>query len=73
MAECSYRLREDGDDNVWECSSCGHEWIFYEGGPKENDTCYCPRCGAKIVRLERVVCDFESGELKVMGDVYDHD
>lgn len=33
-------------DDTYECSACGHGWVFVEGTPKENDANYCPNCGA---------------------------
>ncbi len=33
-------------DDTYECSVCGHGWVFVEGTPKENDANYCPNCGA---------------------------
>lgn len=35
-------------DIHYKCSSCGIEWCFIEGTPKENGTHYCPNCGAKM-------------------------
>ena len=35
-------------DDTYECSVCGHGWVFVEGTPKENDANYCPNCGAKM-------------------------
>ena len=30
-------------------ASCGLEWVFTEGGVKENGVFYCPKCGKPIV------------------------
>ena len=35
-------------DIHWRCSVCGIEWCFIEGTPEENETNYCPNCGAKM-------------------------
>lgn len=33
---------------TWQ-TSCGREWEFVDGGPKENDCRYCHQCGKPIV------------------------
>lgn len=65
--ECTYRLREDG---IWECSVCGKEWEFPDGGPKGNNVYYCTRCGAKITRLEYSEWDYNKGEVVIKGEAY---
>lgn len=35
-------------DEQYECSQCGVIWEFSDGTPKENDSYYCPHCGAKM-------------------------
>lgn len=35
-------------DEQYECSQCGVIWEFSDGAPKENDSYYCPHCGAKM-------------------------
>lgn len=36
----------DDFEDRWE-GSCGIEWCFSDGGLKENDVIYCPKCGKK--------------------------
>lgn len=36
-------------DEQYECSQCGVIWEFSDGTPKENDSYYCPHCGAKMI------------------------
>ena len=46
---------KDDDDGVFEShweADCGFEWIFTEGGPKENGMIYCPSCGKRIKALD---------------------
>lgn len=35
-------------DEQYECSQCGVIWEFADGTPKENDSYYCPHCGARM-------------------------
>lgn len=35
-------------DEQYECSQCGVIWEFTDGTPKENDSYYCPHCGARM-------------------------
>jgi hypothetical protein len=47
--QCSWNRADDFDDERnWE-SQCGKEWMFGDGGPKENQMRYCPFCGGKLV------------------------
>ena len=47
---CTYS-QEDIDSSVWDCSACGAAWSFECDGPIENNTRFCPECGAKIMML----------------------
>ena len=69
--ECTYRLRVTED--TWECLLCENEYVFVEGGPKENEMLYCPKCGAKIVRLEYSEWDWEKDEVVIRGEDYGTD
>lgn len=44
---CTYKQTEI-DYNSWRCSNCKCEWCFDEGNPKDNNTNFCPECGARI-------------------------
>ena len=44
---CTY-IQTDTDYNAWCCNKCHCEWCFEEGNPKDNNTNYCPECGARI-------------------------
>jgi hypothetical protein len=46
---CTWKEDEDG---IWSCSDCDVVWSFLEAGPKENHVNFCPRCGAKITKVE---------------------
>lgn len=35
-------------DEQYKCSQCGVIWEFTDGTPKENDSYYCPHCGARM-------------------------
>ena len=35
-------------DGPW-CGSCGVMWEFIDGGPKDNETHFCPRCGGVLL------------------------
>ena len=39
----------DEEDCFWECQKCGLAWILNDGTPKDNEMCYCPKCGRKIL------------------------
>jgi len=45
--ECNWREIEDLDDTLW-TTSCGGEWYFEPGDPKESGYTYCPKCGKRI-------------------------
>ena len=34
------------DDGMWS-SACGHDWIFPDGVPTDNQMVYCPMCGKR--------------------------
>jgi ribosomal protein L37AE/L43A len=72
MAECIYRLSIT-EDGIWECSNCDIAWQFDANGPKENQVYYCPKCGAKIVRLERTEWDSEQDKSVIRGEAYGKD
>ena len=42
--------RPDSDHmpDTWE-ASCGAMWTFTEGGPKDNDMHFCPKCGKPAI------------------------
>lgn len=44
--ETNWTVDEDG---VWACHTCGLLWTFMDGGVKENEMNYCPKCGKKII------------------------
>jgi hypothetical protein len=44
------RWKYDDMDDYWE-ASCGATWVFNEGGLKENDAKYCPKCGGLIIHI----------------------
>lgn len=50
---CTYK-QVDFDYNSWECSKCKCEWCFDDGNPKDNNTNYCPECGARIVSFSEI-------------------
>jgi len=42
---------DDPDEGThYECGCCGVLWAFESGGLKENELCYCPKCGAVVIR-----------------------
>lgn len=41
-------ILEDPEWNCWECSGCGLLWVLSNGGPKDNEMNYCPKCGRRI-------------------------
>lgn len=47
VGSCVWSLVKTIDDVEWS-STCGHEWQFLEGGPKENEVKFCPFCGGEI-------------------------
>lgn len=47
---CTY-FQTDSDYNSWNCSKCKCEWCFEKGNPKDNNTNYCPECGARIEKF----------------------
>ena len=69
MAKCTFR-KQITEEGVWECLTCHLEWILSIDGPKENDMHYCPKCGAKITKLERTVYDAENDEMTIMSEDY---
>ncbi len=48
--EC-YFIRRDDDYIIYECSNCEEEWCLATGTPEENCYNYCPKCGAKIIKV----------------------
>lgn len=42
---------DNPESNTWSCSGCDILWQFTDGGPKENQTNYCPKCGSKIIEV----------------------
>lgn len=47
VGSCVWTLVETIDDAEWS-STCGHEWQFLDGGPKENEVKFCPFCGGEV-------------------------
>ena len=45
--------RPDSDHmpDTWE-ASCGAMWTFTEGGPKDNDMHFCPKCGRPAIEAD---------------------
>jgi hypothetical protein len=35
---------------TWQ-GACGAVWTFTEGGPKDNDQAYCPKCGGVCIEV----------------------
>lgn len=49
--ECEWSQQEDGDDYedmIWS-TSCGTEFQFIDGTPKDNEMNYCCYCGGKLI------------------------
>lgn len=42
-------IPEDIEDYAFSCSECSIRWHFTEGGPKDNDAYFCPRCGVRLI------------------------
>ena len=55
-ATCEYSEDEDG---IWSCSKCDSVWTFINGGPKENNVHYYPKCGRKIAKWNEYVDEDE--------------
>lgn len=36
------------DANVWQCTTCGEEWMLNDGNPSDNNMLFCPRCGSRM-------------------------
>ena len=51
-------------DGPW-CGSCGVVWEFIDGGPKDNKTHFCPRCGG--VLLAEPFAEDETPNVEVTG------
>ncbi len=46
---CTWQQSDDVNmPDTWE-ASCGAIWTFTEGGPKDNDMHYCPKCGKPAI------------------------
>jgi len=55
LGYCEWRQEDpfgEGDSCIWH-TDCGHEFVFDEGTPSDNDAKFCCYCGKKLV--ERVV------------------
>lgn len=37
----------DTDDDMWE-TTCGHAFVFSDGGPKESEMKFCCYCGGAL-------------------------
>lgn len=51
MKECNFIRKDDYDYIIYECSNCKEVWYFEYGTPEDNSYNYCPKCGAKIVKV----------------------
>lgn len=40
--------------------ACGVKWEFTDGGPRENEANYCPRCGGRVKVARRPTAPFRS-------------
>lgn len=49
--ECYFIRKDDCDYITYECSNCVEEWCLTDGTPEENCYNYCPKCGAKIIKI----------------------
>ena len=45
--KCVWKADINFDDTVYD-TECGHAFVFYDGGPAENEYIYCPSCGRMI-------------------------
>ena len=46
---CTWKQQDDIHmPDTWE-ADCGAMWTFTEGGPKDNDMHYCPKCGKPAI------------------------
>jgi predicted RNA-binding Zn-ribbon protein involved in translation (DUF1610 family) len=41
------------DNEVWECSGCGGEWVFEVPPDEDTDFKYCPKCGGRIGKFKK--------------------
>jgi hypothetical protein len=44
-SKCKWELEEDTD--AW-IGTCKIYWVFNNGGPKDNDVNFCPKCGKSL-------------------------
>lgn len=49
--QCVWTRDVDCDDTY--DGACGIRWEFGDGGPRQNDTNYCPHCGGRIKLAKR--------------------
>lgn len=42
--------------DTWE-AECGAVWTFNEGGPKDNEVNFCPKCGKSVLEIAPVIQD----------------
>lgn len=40
--------RDEFGDGIWSTSCNVTDWVFDEGGPKENKMRFCPFCGKRL-------------------------
>ncbi len=45
---CTWTVVDPWEGDTWK-SSCGQEWCFNEGSPKENQMNFCHSCGRSLV------------------------
>lgn len=41
------------NEDTWECSICGEPFTLTTGTPEDNLYNYCPKCGAKLIQVDR--------------------
>ena len=39
-------------DTHYRCSVCGEEWYLEDGKPADNNMNFCPKCGARMDKLQ---------------------
>lgn len=48
-ATCAWT--HDLDEDTWD-SACGERWMFYDGGPRENNVRFCHGCGKRVLPVQ---------------------
>lgn len=58
--KCNYIEQEEYDGDIsYKCDNCNEIFIFPDGGPKENEFYYCPKCGYEIEEVLTLIEDEE--------------